>query len=199
RSFPTWRLKPRNSSVTIAQTVWPPTSSGPVAQHPSRKKPVRGSAEHSKSSPPTTFRSRSLAIGRILARMWFDRGVRADRWRGKNRWHLGLVSLAALVAAAVSLPAGAAGDGAHGVTAPCTGDESAAGVPQLPGPRLRMGINPAGRAGALGPPVPLTPIDYSKTLAALRGLRPKEGPFVLRLNRFFWSDGQKGIHHFLKL
>ena len=124
--------------------------------------------------------------------------MRVDRWPGKNRWHLGLVSLA-LVAAAASLPAGASGDGSHGVTAPCTGDPSAAGVPQLPGPRLRMGINPAGRAGALGPPVPLTPIDYSKTLAALRALRPKQGPLVLRLNRFFWSDGQKGIHHFLKL
>ena len=62
-----------------------------------------------------------------------------------------------------------------------------------------MGINPAGRAGAIGPPIPLTPIDYSKTLAALRKLRPKEGPFVLRLNRFFWSDGPKGIRHFLKL
>ena len=76
---------------------------------------------------------------------------------------------------------------------------AASGVPQLPGRHLRMGINPAGRAGAIGPPIPLTPIDYSKTLAALRKLRPKEGPFVLRLNRFFWSDGQKGIRHFLKL
>jgi len=62
-----------------------------------------------------------------------------------------------------------------------------------------MGINPAGRAGALGPPVPLTPIDYAKTLAAVRRLAPAQGPFVVRLNRFFWSDGEKGIHHFLKL
>ena len=62
-----------------------------------------------------------------------------------------------------------------------------------------MGINPAGRAGAIGPPVPLVPIDYGKTLTALRRLRPAGRPFVLRLNRFFWSDGQRGIHHFMHL
>src|SRR5690242_7671351 len=62
RSFPALRLKLRNSSVTIEQTVWLPTSSGPVAQQPSRKKPVSGWAEHSNSSPPTTFLSGSLAI-----------------------------------------------------------------------------------------------------------------------------------------
>ncbi len=111
-----------------------------------------------------------------------------------------ILAVAALAAAAVAPSAAAAtGDGSGGVSAPCTGDTTAAGVPQLPGRDLRMGINPAGRAGAIGPPIPLTPIDYSKTLAALRKLRPKQGPFVLRLNRFFWSDGQKGIHHFLKL
>ena len=62
-----------------------------------------------------------------------------------------------------------------------------------------MGITPAGRAGAVGPPVPLTPIDQDRTLAALRRLRPPDGAFVLRLNRFFWSDGWKGIHHFSRL
>jgi len=112
---------------------------------------------------------------------------------------LALTAVAVLTACALALPAVAGGDGSGGVSAPCTGDTTAAGVPQLPGRDLRMGINPAGRAGAIGPPIPLTPIDFSKTLAALRKLRPKEGPFVLRLNRFFWSDGQKGIRHFLKL
>jgi hypothetical protein len=62
-----------------------------------------------------------------------------------------------------------------------------------------MGIGPAGRAGAVGPPVPLTPVDQGKTLDALRRLRPPYGPFALRLNRFFWSDGRKGIRHFLRL
>ena len=52
--------------MTIVQTVWLPTSSGPVAQQPSRKKPVSGSAEHSKSSPPTTFLSGALATECIL-------------------------------------------------------------------------------------------------------------------------------------
>ena len=36
RSFPAARLKSRNSSVITAQTVWLPTSSGPVEQQPSR-------------------------------------------------------------------------------------------------------------------------------------------------------------------
>ena len=84
-------------------------------------------------------------------------------------------------------------------TSPCTGDLTAVGVPHLPGPRLRMGITPAGRAGAVGPPVPLTPMDRGKTLAALRTLRPPHAPFILRLNRFFWSDGQRGIRRFLRL
>ena len=44
RSFPAARLNARNSSVITAQTVWLPRSSGPVAQHASRKKPVSGSA-----------------------------------------------------------------------------------------------------------------------------------------------------------
>jgi hypothetical protein len=107
--------------------------------------------------------------------------------------------LTLIVAVALALTGPQPGRATASASGPCTGDTSAAGVPQLPGPPLRMGINPAGRAGALGPPVPLTPIDYSKTLAALRKLRPAHRPFVLRLNRFFWSDGQKGIHHFMRL
>jgi hypothetical protein len=62
-----------------------------------------------------------------------------------------------------------------------------------------MGITPAGRAGAVGPAVPLVPIDQGKTLAALRRLRPPHAPFVLRLNRFFWSDRSRGIRHFQHL
>ena len=63
RSFPAARLKTRNSSVTTAQTVWLPTSSGPVAQQPSRKKPVSGAVEQGSSSPPTTFGSGSRPGG----------------------------------------------------------------------------------------------------------------------------------------
>jgi len=42
-------------------------------------------------------------------------------------------------------------------------------------------------------------MDRGKTLAALRTLRPPHAPFILRLNRFFWSDGQRGIRRFLRL
>ena len=59
RSFPAARLKTRNSSVITAQTVWLPRSSGPVAQQPSRKKPVSGAVEQGWSSPPTTLTSGS--------------------------------------------------------------------------------------------------------------------------------------------
>ena len=61
-----------------------------------------------------------------------------------------------------------------------------------------MGITPAGRAGAIGD-APLTPISGRKTLAALDRLRPSDASFTLRLNRFFWSRGQEGVRHFLRL
>jgi hypothetical protein len=108
-------------------------------------------------------------------------------------------ALIALAALAVGLSALQGNRAVASATAPCLGDTSAAGVPQRPARAVRMGITPAGRAGAVGPPVPLTPIDQDKTLAALRRLRPPDGAFVLRLNRFFWSDGWKGIHHFSRL
>src|SRR3954447_16066588 len=81
----------------------------------------------------------------------------------------GVAALAAALAVAVPAAAGGAGAGASG---PCTGDLTAAGAPQLRGQRLRMGIAPPGRAGAVGPAVPLVRIDQGKTFAALRRLRP---------------------------
>ena len=81
----------------------------------------------------------------------------------------------------------------------CLGDPTAGGVEQEPGPRLRFGINPAGEAGALGPRAPVVRLSKRKTLRALRKLRPHDIPFVLRLNRFFWSDGEEGIRRFLRL
>src|SRR4051812_50039301 len=60
-----------------------------------------------------------------------------------------------------------------------------------------MGLPPAGGAGALAPRVPVTPIDMSRTFAALDQLRPPgDAPFVLRLNRLFWSDGEAGLARF---
>jgi hypothetical protein len=82
----------------------------------------------------------------------------------------------------------------------CLGDTSAAAVTPVKGaPPLRFGINPAGFAGALGPPVAETPEDPAKTLAALARLRPRHASFTLRLNRLFWSDHAAGIARFARL
>ena len=45
---------------------------------------------------------------------------------------------------------------------------------------------------------PRTPEVAAKQLAALDQLRPPNAPFVLRLHRFFWSDGEAGIRRFLR-
>src|SRR3954449_3867660 len=83
----------------------------------------------------------------------------------------------------------------------CFGKTSAAGVPQKPGPRLRFGITPGVQTGQLatGSQPPRTPEDPKKQLAALHALVPPHVPFVLRLHRFFWSDGAAGVKHFLAL
>jgi hypothetical protein len=108
--------------------------------------------------------------------------------------------LAALVlAGAVAVAVGSApATGQQGPPSPCLGDTSADGVVAKPGPRLRFGVTPAGVAGALGPPVPVTPGTRAETLAALHGLRPAGAPFVLRLNRFFWSLRASGFRKFLR-
>jgi hypothetical protein len=83
---------------------------------------------------------------------------------------------------------------------PCLGASEASQVTPVTGaPRLRFGINPAGTAGALGPPVPAVPNSPGKTRAALDELAPADGHFYVRLNRFFWSLGPAGIRHFMKL
>ena len=80
----------------------------------------------------------------------------------------------------------------------CSGDLSAAGVEQKPGPALRMGITPRVQAGQFGTPAAeAKPEDPAKTLAALAELHPPAGPFVVRLNRFFWADGEAAFKQFL--
>ena len=64
---------------------------------------------------------------------------------------------------------------------------------------LTFGITPAGEAGALGPTVPAVPDNPRKTLRALASLRAPGAPFVVRLNRFFWSDGEAGVERFAAL
>ena len=114
-----------------------------------------------------------------------------------------MVARAAAAAVAIgAIGAAASLDGAPAVAqdGPCTGAAEASQVAPQPGPRVRFGINPAGTAGALGPPVEPVPDSPGKTRKALRKLDPGAGaPFYIRLNRFFWSLGPPGIRHFMKL
>ena len=83
----------------------------------------------------------------------------------------------------------------------CIGQTSAQGVPQKPGLPLRFGITPGVQTGQLGtgPQPPRTPEDPAQQVAALHRLAPPGVPLVLRLHRFFWSDGEAGVAHFLNL
>jgi hypothetical protein len=108
---------------------------------------------------------------------------------------------ALLACALAALPAAAAS--AQSQQDPCTGETSAANVPQKPGAALRFGITPGVQTGQLGtgPQPPRTPEDPAKQLEALHRLVPDPArrPFVLRLHRFFWSDGEPGVQRFLEL
>lgn len=82
----------------------------------------------------------------------------------------------------------------------CPGALTADEVTPDPGaPPIRFGINPAGEAGALGPEIPAVPGTARQTLAALEELWPRRGGFGVRLNRFFWADGHKGVLRFERL
>jgi hypothetical protein len=84
----------------------------------------------------------------------------------------------------------------------CFGDTSADAVPQKPGPPVRFGITPGVQTGQLGtgPQPPRTPEDPAQQVKALHALVPAGPiPFVLRLHRFFWSDGEPGVQRFLAL
>ena len=105
---------------------------------------------------------------------------------------LGASLLAALVLAA---PANAQGG------SPCFGQTDADAVEQKPGPPMRFGITPGVQTGQFftGAVPPRTPEDPAKQLSGLDGLRAPGAPFVLRLHRFFWSDGEEGVRRFLAL
>jgi hypothetical protein len=106
-----------------------------------------------------------------------------------------LGAIALVLGAALAAPVAAQ---AAGPT--CLGDTTAASVTSVKGaPPLGFGINPAGFAGALGPPVDETPENPAKALAALHRLRPPDAPFTLRLNRLFWSEHRAGIARFARL
>jgi hypothetical protein len=103
---------------------------------------------------------------------------------------------AALVALLVcAWPAAAAAADDYPV---CSGDTSAAGVQQKPGAPLRVGMTPRVQAGQfVAGAAEAKPEDVPKTMAALDKLRPPGGPFVVRLNRFFWADGEAAFKQFL--
>jgi hypothetical protein len=107
---------------------------------------------------------------------------------------------AALALVTLVLLAAGPGKAAAQVPGLCLGDTSATQVTPEPGPQLRFGITPAGEAGALGPAVPAVPGDPDRDLAALAQLRPPNGgPFVIRLNRLFWSLGEEGLDRYQQL
>src|SRR4051794_41933056 len=104
------------------------------------------------------------------------------------------------VAVMVVLLALAAPVAAHAQSDPgCVGDTDPGAVPQKPGPRLRFGITPLAQAGQIGPvPADALPEQPERTNSALAELRPAGAPFVVRLNRFFWSDGEAGVPRLLQ-
>jgi hypothetical protein len=83
----------------------------------------------------------------------------------------------------------------------CTKDLSANAVAKKPGAKkLRFGVGPLVQAGqAGGAPAPAVPERPRKTDRALAELSAPGRPFVLRLNRFFWSDGEAGFRRYLGL
>jgi hypothetical protein len=67
-------------------------------------------------------------------------------------------------------------------------------------PPLRFGVGPLVQAGQIGPnPSPAVPERPARTHDALARLRKPGRPFVLRLNRFFWSDRERGFRRYLAL
>jgi hypothetical protein len=105
----------------------------------------------------------------------------------------------ALVAAIVALPvavdvpgtAHAKSTPASSLCGPVTPTPHPRGVP-----RLRVGVDP----GIAGNPTPSTeaakPVSRKKELHALRGLRPHHRVLVVRLNRLFWSGGDRLLAKF---
>jgi len=75
----------------------------------------------------------------------------------------------------------------------CTG--SYGGAAARPG-MLRFGVDVGLAGSAGGVQLPSAPDDPARDLAAVRALDPPGRALVVRLNRLFWSDGQRGIDAF---
>ncbi len=89
--------------------------------------------------------------------------------------------------------------GAHAATGDpyCTGDYGGA-APQAGAP-LRFGVDPGVAGSAGGGQTPSAPDDFSRDVAAARALRAPDRVLVVRLNRLFWSGGDRLIAHFKSL
>src|SRR5918999_5655320 len=101
------------------------------------------------------------------------------------RW-MAVIAAAALLA----LPSGASAQDDPSFPT-CTRNAQADQVAPSPDKHpLRFGITPGVQTGQLGtgPLPPRLPEDPAQTLSALGRLKPANGPFVLRLHRFFWSE-----------
>src|SRR3954447_24601852 len=142
---------------------------------------------------PMLYLYRVARDPRTLGTVWVPKVRRSSKIPGLGRTIAAV--LAALALAAAAAPAG------HAQSDPgCVGDTDASAVPQKPGPRLRFGIGPLVQAGQIGPsPAAAVPEQPTATHDALAQLRPPSGPFVLRLNRLFWSDGEEGVRRYLAL
>jgi hypothetical protein len=107
-----------------------------------------------------------------------------------------------LIAAASAIALAAPSPAAAGSFPNCTDNLQADQVtPSADKRPLRFGITPGVQTGQLGSGAqpPRLPEDPAQTLAALDRLKPADSPFVLRLHRFFWSDGEEGVKRFLAL
>ena len=112
------------------------------------------------------------------------------------RW-VGAIAATALLA----LPASASGQDDPSFPT-CARNAQADQVPPAPTRHaLRFGITPGVQTGQLGTGAvpPRLPEDPAQTLSALGRLKAANGPFVLRLHRFFWSEGEEGVRRFLAL
>jgi hypothetical protein len=76
----------------------------------------------------------------------------------------------------------------------CLGSYNTA--PAVRGAPLRFGVDPGVAGSAGGTQLPAVRDNPSLDLKAVKALRPPGHPLVIRLNRLFWSDGQRGIDAF---
>ncbi len=79
----------------------------------------------------------------------------------------------------------------------CTG--SYGGAAAHARPTLRMGIDPGLAGSAGGRQLPTVPDKRGRDLGGVKALAVPGRQLVVRLNRLFWSDGQRGIDAFKTL